>query len=306
MSPAMNPPTVFNAPASVVDPAEAQRIGAELAAARQRCGLSLAQCAERLSMPGQVLRRLEAGALSPLDSGVYLRGHLRAYGTLLGIDRATLDEYVRCLAPEAPPALLASGRMPNSRYVVERYLRAASYIVITVALIAPLVYFAMHTDATRGSVRLQAIDFAQVPLVPRVDAAHSARMPGVAVILPPVAPPPQSQQPLLATMTPFISRDAESATPAPAPAPAPAGAPTLALTLNAPSWVEVTDADGKHLEYALLQPGSYSWQATTALQVLIGNAAAASVTVAGKPFVLDDVSASNVARFSIGTAQGHA
>ena len=302
MSPAMNPPTVFNAPASVVDPAEAQRIGAELAAARQRCGLSLAQCAERLSMPGQVLRRLEAGALSPLDSGVYLRGHLRAYGTLLGIDRATLDEYVRCLAPEAPPALLASGRMPNSRYVVERYLRAASYIVITVALIAPLVYFAMHTDATRGSVRLQAIDFAQVPLVPRVDAAHSARMPGVAVILPPVAPPPQSQQPLLATMTPFISRDAESATPAPAPA----GAPTLALTLNAPSWVEVTDADGKHLEYALLQPGSYSWQATTALQVLIGNAAAASVTVDGKPFVLDDVSASNVARFSIGTAQGHA
>ena len=302
MSPAMNPPTVFNAPASVVDPAEAQRIGAELAAARQRCGLSLAQCAERLSMPGQVLRRLEAGALSPLDSGVYLRGHLRAYGTLLGIDRATLDEYVRCLAPEAPPALLASGRMPNSRYVVERYLRAASYIVITVALIAPLVYFAMHTDATRGSVRLQAIDFAQVPLVPRVDAAHSARMPGVAVILPPVAPPPQSQQPLLATMTPFISRDTESA----APAPAPAGAPTLALTLNAPSWVEVTDADGKHLEYALLQPGSYSWQATTALQVLIGNAAAASVTVDGKPFVLDDVSASNVARFSIGTAQGHA
>ena len=302
MSPAMNPPTVFNAPASVVDPAEAQRIGAELAAARQRCGLSLAQCAERLSMPGQVLRRLEAGALSPLDSGVYLRGHLRAYGTLLGIDRATLDEYVRCLAPEAPPALLASGRMPNSRYVVERYLRAASYIVITVALIAPLVYFAMHTDATRGSVRLQAIDFAQVPLVPRVDAAHSARMPGVAVILPPVAPPPQSQQPLLATMTPFISRDAESA----APAPTPAGAPTLALTLNAPSWVEVTDADGKHLEYALLQPGSYSWQATTALQVLIGNAAAASVTVDGKPFVLDDVSASNVARFSIGTAQGHA
>ena len=302
MSPAMNPPTVFNAPASVVDPAEAQRIGAELAAARQRCGLSLAQCAERLSMPGQVLRRLEAGALSPLDSGVYLRGHLRAYGTLLGIDRATLDEYVRCLAPEAPPALLASGRMPNSRYVVERYLRAASYIVITVALIAPLVYFAMHTDATRGSVRLQAIDSAPVPLVPRVDAAHSARMPGVAVILPPVAPPPQSQQPLLATMTPFISRDTESA----APAPAPAGAPTLALTLNAPSWVEVTDADGKRLEYALLQPGSYSWQATTALQVLIGNAAAASVTVDGKPFVLDDVSASNVARFSIGTAQGHA
>jgi cytoskeleton protein RodZ len=85
-----------------------------------------------------------------------------------------------------------------------------------------------------------------------------------------------------------------------------AGAHTLALKLSAPSWVEVTGADGKHLEYALLQPGSYSWQGATSLQVLIGNAAAASVTVDGKPFVLDDVSASNVARFSIGSAPGNA
>lgn len=302
MNPTMDAPTAFNAPANLVDPAEAQRVGAELAAARQRCGLSLAQCAERLSMPGQVLRRLESGALSPLDSGVFLRGHLRAYGSLLGIDRAALDEYVRCLAPEAPPALLASGRAPSSRYVLERYLRAASYIVITVALAAPLVYFATHTDSMRGRVHLQAIDSAPVPLVPRAHAAPTVRGSAVAVILPPAVPQPQPQQPLLATMTPFLSHDAESV----ASAPTPAGTSTLTLKLSAPSWVEVTGAGGKRLEYALLQPGSYSWQAATALQVLIGNAAAASVTVDGKPFVLDDVSASNVARFSIGSAPGNA
>lgn len=302
MNPIMDAPTAFNAPANPVDPVEAQRIGAELAAARQRCGLSLAQCAERLSMPGQVLRRLESGALSPLDSGVFLRGHLRAYGSLLGIDRATLDEYVRCLAPEAPPALLASGRAPSSRSVLERYLRAASYIVITVALAAPLVYFATHTDSMRGRAHLQAIDSAPVPPVPRAHAAPTARGSAVAVILPPAASQPQRQQPLLATMTPFLSHDAESV----ASAPTPAGTHTLTLELSAPSWVEVTGADGKRLEYALLQPGSYSWQATTALQVLIGNAAAASVMVDGKPFVLDDVSASNVARFSIGSAPGNA
>ncbi len=301
MNPTMAAPTAFNAPANLVDPAAAQRIGAELAAARQRCGLSLAQCAERLSMPGQVLRRLESGALSPLDSGVFLRGHLRAYGSLLGIDRATLDEYVRCLAPEAPPALLASGRAPSSRYVLERYLRAASYIVLTVALAAQLVYFATHTDSMRGRVHLQAIDSAPVPLVPRAHAATTARGSAVAVILPPAASQPQPQQPLLSTMTPFLSHDAESV----ASAPAPAGTSTLTLELSAPSWVEVTGADGKRLEYALLQPGSYSWQGSS-LRVLIGDAAAASVRVDGKPFVLDDVSASNVARFSIGSAPGNA
>ncbi|MHB8385924.1 RodZ domain-containing protein [Metallibacterium sp.] len=304
MSPATNHPTVFNASAIVVDPAEVLCIGAELAAARQRRGLSLAQCAERLSMPSQVLRRLEAGTLSPLDSGVFLRGHLRAYGTLLDIDSATLDDYVRRLAPEAPPALLASGRMPSSRYVVERYLRAASYIVLTVAITAPIVLLVMHSESTRSGARLQAIDSAPVPLVPRLGTAHAAHIPGVAVILPPVAAQPQSRQPLLATMTPFISGDAE--TTIPAPVPAVTGAHTLALTLSAPSWVEVTGADGKRLEYALLQPGTYSWQDAAPLQVLIGNAAAASVTVDGKPFALDDISASNVARFSIGPAPGNA
>jgi cytoskeleton protein RodZ len=303
MSRAVQQPTVFNVSAGVVDPAAALRIGAELAATRQLRGLSLAQCAERLSIPGRVLQRLEAGALSPLDSGVFLRGHLRAYGGLLGIDRATLDEYVRCLVPEAPPALLASGRMPRTRYVIEHYLRAASYIVITVALIAPLVYFAMRPDRPRAGAHLQAIDSAPVIPVPRLGAAHTAPTPHtpVAVALPPAAS--QSQQPLLATMTPFLARAAESSAPAAA---APAGATTLALELSAPSWVEVTAGDGKRLEYALLQPGNYSWQGSTPLQVLIGNAAAASVTVDGKPFALQDVPASNVVRFSIGKAPGHA
>ena len=277
---------------AVPDREEAARIGAALSIARQAAGLSLAQCAARLSVPMSVLRRLEEGALSPLDSGVFLRGHLRSYGLLLGIDRATLDDYAQRLAPAIPPALVANGRVPSARYALERYLRAGSYIAMTIAIVAPLMWFIMHGDNGVGP-RLQAIDSAPVAVVPGVSvsaprAASQSRAPAAA-----------AQQPLLAAMTPFVSTEAEAT-------PAPTSGHTLQLTLDAPSWVEVTRSDGQHLEYALLQPGDYRWESSASLHVLIGNAAAARVSVDGKPYALRDTSANNVARFSIGTAPGNA
>ena len=276
----------------VPDREEAARIGAALSAARQAAGLSLAQCAARLSVPVPVLRRLEEGALSPLDSGVFLRGHLRSYGQLLGIDRATLDDYARRLAPAIPPALVANGRVPSARYALERYLRAGSYIAMTIAIVAPLMWFIMHGDNGVGP-RLQAIDSAPVAVVPgvSVSAPRVASRSGASAAA--------AQQPLLAAMTPFVSSEPEAA-------PAPAAGHTLQLALDAPSWVEVTGSDGQRLEYALLQPGDYHWESSTSLHVLIGNAAAARVSVDGKPYTLRDTSPNNVARFSIGTAPGNA
>lgn len=284
------------------DPQDAASIGAALAAARQVRGLELAQCAQLLTLPIQVLRRLEEGAPGPLDTGLYLRGHLRSYGALLGIDRETLDDYARRLAPEAPPPLVASGRVPAARYIAERYLRAGISIALTVAIAAPLVWFAMHSDAPRGGAHLQPIDAAPVLVAQHVSTAHSAGAPpAVAKVQPPTV---QVQQPLLAAMTPFVSSEAASAA-SPQPA-ATASGRVLTLLLSASSWVEVTTDSGRRLEYGLLQPGSYSWSAQVSLHVLIGNADAATVTVDGKPYKLKDISANNVARFSIGTAPGNA
>lgn len=286
----------------MADPQEAVAIGAALAAARRARGLELAQCAHQLTVPVQVLRRLEDGALGPLDTGLYLRGHLRSYGALLGIGHEMLEDFAQRLAPEVPPPLVASGRMPSARYVLERYLRAGISIALTIAIAAPVVWFAMHSDGSHGGARLQSIDSAPVMVV-----QHSSPAGKTGEVAPPAEVQStivQSQQPLLATMTPFVSRETQSSGPQ-QPAAAAAGH-LLAIHLNAPSWMEVTTEGGKHLEYGLLLPGSYSWNAHASLHVLIGNANAATVTVDGKPFALKDISANNVARFSIGTAPGNA
>lgn len=287
------------------DPAAAAEAGALFRAARERCGLGIAECAARLAIPAPVLRRLEDGKLGALDSGVFLRGHLRSYGRLLGIDPATVEAWVRTLAPEVQPLLRASGRLPSAHYAIERYLRAGSYIAITVAIAAPLAWFAMHGDAGGDRSRLQAINSSPVAVstlrgppargpagVPQVPADAAGK--GLAA----------ARQPLLATMTPFLGGDA--ATPDESvPARASSTDHVLAMRLSAPSWVEVTNGRGQHLEYALLQPGQYHWVSDSPLQVLVGNASAVNVTVNGRHFPIENVSASNVARFSVGTASGN-
>ncbi len=280
------------------DPHAAAEAGALLRRTRQQRGFGLEECARRLAVPVAVLRRLEDGAPGPLDTGVFLRGHLRSYGALLGIAAGDLDVHVRRLAPDIPPPLVASGRMPRNAYLIERYLRAASFIALTIAFVAPAVWFATHSDSGPGGARLEAIDSAPVPMLRARPVLPRVQGPAVA---PPAAAPVQVQQPLLASMTPFIGE----------PEPMPSTVGTAAgdgnrvdLALGAPSWVEVSTADGQHLEYALLQPGSYHWQSTQPLNVLIGDAEAARVTVDGKPYTLQQISPNNVARFSVGSAAG--
>ncbi len=287
-----------------LDTAAAAEAGAMFRAARERCGLAIAECAARLAIPAPVLRRLEGGKLGTLDSGIYLRGHLRSYGRLLGIEEARVEDYVQRLVPDVQPLLRASGRLPSAHYAIERYLRAGSYIAITVAIAAPLAWFAMHGDAGGDRARLQAINSS--PVAVSTLRGPSARGSGGMSQAPARAGKglAAARQPFLATMTPFLGGDA--ATPdEQVPAPATSTDHVLAMRLSAPSWVEVTNGRGQHLEYALLQPGQYHWDSDSRLQVLVGNATAVSVTVDGRHFPIENVSASNVARFSVGTASGN-
>src|SRR5436190_14394067 len=72
------------------------RIGAELAAARERAGLDLATVAERTKIRTRYLSALEAEQWDELPSTAYGKGFLRTYAELLGLDPETMvDEYRR-------------------------------------------------------------------------------------------------------------------------------------------------------------------------------------------------------------------
>jgi cytoskeleton protein RodZ len=73
------------------------------------------------------------------------------------------------------------------------------------------------------------------------------------------------------------------------------------------SWVEVIDADGTRLEYGLLPAGSSkTYRSERTLEVRVGNAAGAQVSIDGQPMALDGYRHANVAHFRVRVQDGKA
>jgi cytoskeleton protein RodZ len=63
---------------------DADAIGQQLRAARERMGLGVAQAAEQMHVDEKVIDALETGRFNALGAPVYVRGHLRHYADLVG------------------------------------------------------------------------------------------------------------------------------------------------------------------------------------------------------------------------------
>lgn len=254
--------------------------GARLRQAREAAGLTVADVSARLKMPPRVICSLESGDGASLDAPVFVRGQLRSYARLLGIDIET--ELSRGPAAVVAPAELVSHtHTPRVRWIAEQLARRAIYIAVTAAIAVP-VWMATSEHLVKNSVALQSLD---LPVA--VDSgSQAATREGAGASS--VAAVPAARTPLVASFT-SLSR---TTTAAPAPA--------LSLTFNDDSWVQVFAADGRALEQGMLTAGqSRRYVAGEVARVVLGNSAAVAVEQGGKPVDLAPFSRANVARFTL-------
>jgi cytoskeleton protein RodZ len=291
--------------------------GGRLRAAREARGFSIEACGQALRLPTRLLRQLEAGEYGGIDYQVYLAGYLTKYGRHVGVDEDAIQAELARLTPRQPE-LVVTGGVSHSRYLFERYLTAATYVVLTAVIIVPMVWLGVRGTLVRDMARLSPLDATPVaqqdaPAAPSSSAGGSV----VATETKPVAasePRVEDQQPLMASMAMFPPLDHATANKAPLASAAPtpdnaAGQGAHSLTLNLPSasWVEVTAADGSRLEYGILPAGTQkSYRSDSPLDVRIGNATGAQVTVDGQPVQLDTFRRANVARFRVDVRDGKA
>jgi cytoskeleton protein RodZ len=87
------------------------RIGDALRSARERRGLTVAEVEAQTKIRGKYLRALEEEEWDVLPSAAYVKGYLRTYARLVGIDAdALVDEYRRQVEVNIePPHLLPFG-----------------------------------------------------------------------------------------------------------------------------------------------------------------------------------------------------
>ncbi|WP_266168267.1 helix-turn-helix domain-containing protein [Dyella subtropica] len=291
-----------------------ENFGARLRAAREARGLDIESCGQALRLPVRVLRQLESGEYAGIDYHVYLGGYLSKYGRYLGVDETAIQIEQERLKP-AQPTLVATGGISHSRYLLERYARAATYVVLTAAIVVPTIWLGVRGTLDRDVSHLAPLDASPVAQadVPPDAAASVAATQAASTPLPPTKPVAptveQEQQPLLASMAPFpsLGDNTPSAKNNVKPESVGDGAHSLTLDLPNASWVEVTTPDGARLEYGLLQAGtSKTYRSDKPLVIRIGNAAGAQAMLDGQPIALDGFRRSNVAHFKVELRDGKA
>lgn len=246
--------------------------GLRLREAREAAGLSQADVATRLKMPLRVIQTLESDNWESLGAPVFVRGQLRSYARLLGV-KLDPDLAVVSIPQVAPEVLVSHVHTPRYRRAADQMIKRAIYIVLTAAIVVP-VWMNTRPHIGNGSLSVEPLE------VPEVNSTAA-----------PAKPAQQAQLPTSTARTPMVASIATVPDVSDA---------QLTLQLSADSWVEIFDPSGRVVEQGMLRAGQYRAYATSDVgRLILGNASAAEVRLAGKPVNLAPLSRANVARFTL-------
>ena len=269
-------------------------LGQTLAAVRERQGLSRADVAQRLHMSAYQIEAIENGDYGRLPRGTFLRGFVRNYAKVLGINA----EPVLALLPEGAPSEKKPGIVvptQNIRFdpIGERlqspYVKAATLAVVAIAAAFAAMYWWLFIRTTPPGAGARkppvvaapsAVPQLQVPEVIAVEAKLDARKPE----------PPK----------PTASAAAGAPAKAGAQSPAAAEGSTLKFRFKGESWVEIRDARGKLLFSRLNPPGSETEvSGKPPFNVIVGNAPEVQLFYNDHEFDLEPHTKVAVARFTV-------
>lgn len=256
-------------------------LGGRLRLRRESLGLSLEEAARRLKLPAHVLAAIEADDWAPLGAAVFVRGHLRAYGRLLGFEEGILEQ---ALPFELPPLVASGSLVPAWRRRLGEWGRGALYALLTLFIVVPVALFVL--DRAPPTPELLPLDEAPSPPAPQGRERSSSAAEGGD------ATPAVVADPLLASL--FPPRPLER------PIPAPPRIEELELQVTASSWVEVRAADGSRLEFATLPAGTHRrFPLGEGLTLTIGNVAGTELRIGERTLPIEPWVRANVARFRV-------
>ena len=250
-------------------PAVGAGCGAALREAREAAGMSIEQVAAQLRMTVRSVANLESDDWHSLGAPVFVRGQLRSYARLLGVDIEPFLEQ-SAVTSVAPSTLVSHTHTPRYQRFAEHLGRRAIYVAITAAIAVP-VWLGTRPHLSNDNLAVQSLD------VPATTVEADTGTPAQAA--------PQ-RTPLVASIAPLPVATTQPA--------------ALSITFNGDSWVQVFAPDGRQLEQGLLTAGQQrNYAAGEVGRVVLGNVDAVEVKRAGAAVDLEPFSRANVARFTL-------
>lgn len=281
---------------------EMLELGTLLREERERQGLSLNELSERIKLAPRTLAFIESGTKSELPHAVYVKGFVKSYAMVLGLDPEELGAIVDVAYKDELEEEVAEP-------VISRRERKGCPVklIIIVLLIVGLAaagYFYMQSgtallDTEEATVKVESavptVDTAPIeqpvaqeqvtettqeatPAIPKVEA--TATEPVVEVI-----PPSVAAAPVVAPSDVVEQEAAEEVVKAKkAEDKKQASMRTLRIEATADCWVEATGDDFTRKEFLLRNGQGYTVKFPKNLSLRLGNSGGISLTLEGAPY----------------------
>ncbi|MDT8387006.1 MAG: helix-turn-helix domain-containing protein [Thiogranum sp.] len=276
-------------------------VGAELAAARQQKEMSLEAAAAALHLGPEMLRALEAGDEKRLPGQAFVRGYVKSYARLLGLDEVAMAARLPdASAQRVTPLKRVGMRRRGVSLPIGKWLgRSLALLAVLVVLVfaAPLLerlWTEEEPPAFSDSLQVPQLEYMDTPDQPdaqeqppkRSELPQESEEPEEPVL--PEPPAPEAQAPVQQVEPEAPQAAQEQGGPA-----------VVKLRFLEDSWVEM-EAHGRKLIVGTQRGGSErTVKAEPPISILVGNAPAVELSYRGEPVDLAPYQRGNIARVTL-------
>lgn len=313
--------------------------GRRLRLTRQARGLEIDHVASQLHLAPDQISALERDDYDALPGPVFVIGYTRNYARLVGLDPEPLLDAYRATSPEARRPRSRS-RPAGSKQIRSNHLLVRVVSIAILVAAAGLAFLWWQKEYGGGQHQApprdeNAVDEGSAPIdadpfLPEFQdsppaAAPVDRQSAPNVALPTVgeSPPPRVEEESLAEPRP-AAPEAQRVDPAETAATSvpPEGTPEeaaahggetetsataqgdIVMSFSGPCWVDIRDSTRKFKLFGEMSKGDrHVLEGTPPYSVILGNAAAVQITVAGKSLDIEEIARGNVARFTLDPKQ---
>ncbi len=282
-------------------------VGSQLRKAREACNLSRMDVAEQLYLEEKTIYALENDSYSELPEALFVKGYIRNYARLVGLDSEKLVKLYESSEIEQPPPALKN--VCKTREKVSEDSSLPSWQIIFLGIVGVLlllfVYLFNNSDLVEQNITTavtqESID---PPLSAEIfqdgDDTDEERVADL------------SAEDTLGNTNensddskgePAADENAETVAKAVTDMESSGDIATITMSFIRDSWVEVSDANDKRLYFDLAKNGSeINLSGVAPFNVLLGYAIGVTIQYNGEPFDLTPYIRGKMARFTLGKA----
>ena len=283
-------------------------VGGALKSAREQASYSIEFVASQTHLHTDIIVALEQDRFDELPGDVFVRGYIRAYAKVLGIDASSLIDTYESIKPDEPKKVSVSNTKRRRISGVDPVV-IWSTTAVAIILVGLVVSWWTHYEAESPVELTEAAEQFDDPLPieePAPEKSSSDHQVSLGNLSPEINSSLQAPGELQMENeeTPVQTTNSPRIVPAFIEAPLSGGdvdKVRITVRYKEESWTEIFDARKRRLLHGLIQPGAIrviSGQAP--FNVFLGNSPGVELEINGKPFDHSSyIRRNNTARFLI-------